>query len=1201
MIANPASLRAIFMLPFVFSLLVSSSAAATERPVTLSGMVANADATPVPGALVVVAEGPPVLRFMQRMARQTAPKALKALGTASVDDEGKFTIALPHEAPEFGWRRTRLTVWAYHPAAAMSVRLMDRDWPRAGLPLSLTLGRAGPARLKITNADGQPITGARVRPQCVAGQPMPDMIAQQMIAVTDDDGIVIARGPAASDLDAVVVDKESFGTQWIGLPRLTGNKPTTIALAPVGQLTGRLMADDPRAIRQRKLRFATWLEPGDETAGGGLAEVVTNDDGTFEIPAIAAGSLTFEVDETLSRLSLRESASFRGVKGDDEPVYLAAQTTGPQIDPGKTTKFEIPLRRAVLVTQEVRDRDDGSPIAGVRVSLRWGIPGGASGHTDAAGRFTTHLLPGTVTAMPVRIPRPYYYPKATYAGQAVAEGAEHLALSVLQLARGVEVRGRVVDGGQRPVAGAEVVGFWPLPAGGDTPVRAWSNAAGEFIINGVAPGADVRLWASHGQATNFEPVTARPQGMPVEIVIGAKPSISLEGRVLEASGKPIAGAAVRVWGEQHQDATGFESIPLGSLSFDGNDRLTTDADGFFHTPRSLRPNVEYSLDVEAPGMLRIETEAIEPGTWKTTRFADIVLHAAPRLRTVLGQVVDHDGRPVADARVWQSGDGTSRTETTTDVTGRFQLQGVFDEPALVFVRKEAFRLQGARVPPATKECRVILKRANEPAPPRTALPPNLPLREGRKLGMSLIAPLLPMIHDPVFESKHVQLLNIIAEGDPEQALEISEKVLTNPRFITQARRVAALSIIETDLDEGVAILTTLEKPFDRALAYLNAWDALTEVPHERRDGLLHEALVQTRVENDVGNKVYLMGRIADRWLDLGQRERATALVREGQVLAEQLPSPSEATQRDTAVHMRGRFAGALARIDGPAALALIEGFEEPHRDWYRANLARGLAEHDPAEAERLFHLIEFDNLRFTYGLAVVHRMATTDVQRAARLAESYAEAGQQAYALGIVAHGAATADRATAASFLLQAYERLERALELGQIESDTDASAVKAAALLPVAEKIAPEQLEELLWRALAMRPPRAAQGDKNWKRERLTAALATLVARYDRDLARDLLKPLSHRLREAAAEAESSPWHAARPLLMALAATDARWAAQLVQALPDYQVEAAKNTKQIAARLLAEWLVSSPHDFWSTVYSYTGLRDPEASDEVP
>lgn len=579
------------------TLLFAAAVATADPGVTLSGTVLDADGKPVAETIVVVAEGPPALRFMKRMARTVVPKAADVLTSARVDDSGKFAIAMPEEAPEFAWRRTRLSVWAYHPGMALSVRLIDRDWPQAGLLLSIKLARAAPARLKIVDADGQPLAGARVRPQRVADQPVPDFIAEQLTAISDAEGLVNVGGLAAVDLDAVIIESEACGRQWVGLPRVVGNHPTTIALAPVGRLTGRLMADDPRAARHRKLRLATWLEPDDETSGGGLAEAVTDDDGLFDVPAIAAGSLTFEAAEGLeaSGLGLEKNLPAPSPHPLVPPVYLAEQTTGPAVEAGKTMTLKIPLRRAVLVTQNVRDREDGAPIAGVRVSLNWGIPGSVSGISDTAGNIHVHVLPGNLTPMPIGIPRPFYNPKATYPGESIGESNEVVTIDALRLALGATVRGRLLDAENHPLAGAEVIGLSPLPPRSIYPLHAWTNEAGEFTIAGVPPDVPARLWFSHRDAASVEAASVPPQDQPAVVVVGNEHSVSIEGRVLDDAQQPVAGASVRIWLEQRYSVSPSDNdeIELGSgrTTPDGSQRRRTSGTAGAELSESCRAGI----------------------------------------------------------------------------------------------------------------------------------------------------------------------------------------------------------------------------------------------------------------------------------------------------------------------------------------------------------------------------------------------------------------------------------------------------------------------------------------------------------------------------------------------------------------------------------------------------------------------------------
>ncbi|MGH7138148.1 MAG: hypothetical protein ACREHD_20550, partial [Pirellulales bacterium] len=274
----------------VVLLLLLKLAAATEPGVALSGMVVDAAGKPVPDATVVVAEGPPALRVMVQMAPTAAPRAPEILATGTSDESGGFSVAWPDEVPETASRRTRLTVWAYHPDSALAVRLIDRDWPRASLPLTLTLPAAASVRFKVTDANYRPVTHARITPLRVAGQLVPELLAARVAAETDAEGRATLASVAPTELETVRVQNQAIGVQWAGLPDQGRGKIVLLTLAPVGRLMGRLTlddvlaqartltlrdgrltADEARAVRRRKLHFASWQVPGSEYAGGGLA------------------------------------------------------------------------------------------------------------------------------------------------------------------------------------------------------------------------------------------------------------------------------------------------------------------------------------------------------------------------------------------------------------------------------------------------------------------------------------------------------------------------------------------------------------------------------------------------------------------------------------------------------------------------------------------------------------------------------------------------------------------------------------------------------------------------------------------------------------------------------------------------------------------------------------------------------------------
>jgi hypothetical protein len=162
--------------------------------------------------------------------------------------------------------------------------------------------------------------------------------------------------------------------------------------------------------------------------------------------------------------------------------------------------------------------------------------------------------------------------------------------------------------------------------------------------------------------------------------------------------------------------------------------------------------------------------------------------------------------------------------------------------------------------------------------------------------------------------------------------------------------------------------------------------------------------------------------------------------------------------------------------------------------------------------------------------------------------------------------------------------------------------AALTAAALLPVAEKIDAALVEGYLWRSMALREPQPGPSDSARNRDARVANLASMIARYDHGIARDLMAPLAGRLRETLAETSTNFW-SGKPFMMGLALTDPHWAVELVQSLPDAEAPPNKNPKQIAARLLADWLSLPSTGFWGTwqqVYIHCDFRDPDTMEDI-
>ena len=142
-------------------------------------------------------------------------------------------------------------------------------------------------------------------------------------------------------------------------------------LAPVGRIAGRLRAPDGEPIRGVTVRATVAGRRPCRFGAGRLGGVACDEQGRFEIPAIAAGMLTLDLEFDAGEGT---SPARRGARGDSSSRA------------GRTTEVTIPLRETLSVRGLVREKGTDRPIAGVKVVLNGHLGGDRFAITDAAGR-----------------------------------------------------------------------------------------------------------------------------------------------------------------------------------------------------------------------------------------------------------------------------------------------------------------------------------------------------------------------------------------------------------------------------------------------------------------------------------------------------------------------------------------------------------------------------------------------------------------------------------------------------------------------------------------------------------------------------------------------------------------------------------------------------------------------------------------------
>jgi hypothetical protein len=660
------------------------------------------------------------------------------------------------------------------------------------------------------------------------------------------------------------------------------------------------------------------------------------------------------------------------------------------------------------------------------------------------------------------------------------------------------------------------------------------------------------LQAVYGLLAGWLAFTSKPVG-----------AATVQGRVVDSSGRPIAAAEVRLWQKLPQpDGQGISNQPV---KFDDGDVLLTDADGRFATPDVLVDEAFARIVAEAGGMLAGRSGWIEIGK-DAVAAPDIVLK---RLRSIRGKVVDRRGRPVVGATVFNAGDSHERVETMSQDQGAFRLTGMPEGPVFLFAEKPGYRFSGLF---STGEDAVFtLATVDEPVEPIVTLPPRMSDEEEKALGREILEQWLDEVANSGEDA--YAPLSALAQLDPVEAYNRADAM----RFAQNRRRAfVQFDILRVCIERRALawdeLRTLIESTNEnKSGVYVLAARQMGDTEDARRREWLAAALLDARRIDEPDQRARSLALVAQGLSEAGDERAAAELMAEAEKIAEQLP-PSK--------HSGSVFfylADHVAKHDPDRALAWLDKIEDHNAYAYEAAAVaiRLLPEH-PAAAEEAWKRASrhVDGRRRPIQLALrsiqtanlCYGMAGVDPSRAERLARAAEAEPLRLRGLGAAALRLAESDPA-AAKKLLEGTLRGE----LPQAAVDGDfkafghllAAPITAAWLLPIAERIDPQLGRECFWRSLALRPPRTRRDKLDDEEAAEDIALAMMLGRYDREVARGLLVPLVARLPELArcgstdlrsrhAHLASAPAsNEASEILAAALHIDARWSAELFKGL--------------------------------------------------
>jgi protocatechuate 3,4-dioxygenase beta subunit/peroxiredoxin len=355
--------------------------------------------------------------------------------------------------------------------------------------------------------------------------------------------------------------------------------------------------------------------------------------------------------------------------------------------------YTMSMESAMSIGGIVRD-EQGRPVAGVKVTImaRSGPEGDPEYTyvpevvvlTDARGRWRFTGMPSDWEWASFRFEHPDYVHSILQPDLPMpAKEQLRASAAVTTLMKGVAITGRVWDDQGRPLAGAQVAVGSEHRIAQAFHLGTRTDADGRFRSVRVPAGMHVLTAQSPGHAPDLKEVVASPSMSPVEFRLG--PARTLRGRVVDTSGKPIAGATVEA----------VDWRLHNSLDW----RTQTDAEGRFRWESA--PPDELTLNVIQPGLM-----PIRQGKYAASDQEQVItLHEPLRIQ---GTVVDAEtARPIdrftlVPATLWGLGHwegkdfvsnkGVSwswdRPEARTFTGGRYEIE--FAEPRTAyFLRVEA--------------------------------------------------------------------------------------------------------------------------------------------------------------------------------------------------------------------------------------------------------------------------------------------------------------------------------------------------------------------------------------------------------------------------------------------------------------------------------------------------------------------------------
>lgn len=644
---------------------------AQTPPSAMAGRVLTPDGAPVPNATVswVIVADPATLQT-QALSTQTDASGTFHFGDLKSFLEKGAKGPLPRLIVQAkGWGLTvpdltagdkALTEIHMIPATSLTAKFVDASGQSiAGLSVRLSA-------LFNETSGGNPIMGFAPLPSDVKA------FARQ----TNTQGECVFHDLPQGAQARLTVDDDhyaalSFEQSQVQLGKTAQTQAKVITLTPGATVEGRVTFGPDKQPMPGVRVGAQQIGIGD---GNGSA--TTDGQGRYHMAQLSPGRYN---------LALDLAGVVGGIKLDHD--WTARAHENVSVVAGQSLKsMDFALVHGAIISGQVIGQKTGKPVPGLEIGLygpahpRTGAWVQAS-TTGPDGRFTLRVPDGLqYIYLMSQPPSGFLKPTAPPTGSvpisrstefsnegydlSVKDGQTVAVKWLLPEAAPVKpVQGRVLDAQGQPVVGADVL-YAPQGEQNGFAGTVQTDAQGKFTLTPTSSQPLLLRAKLGGRAT--PKATLLANGGDITLNLQDHVLVSLKGRVVDSSGKPLADAKVNLITWVYEMGAGGETV-------------STDAEGRYAFS-SLWPDARYSVDasLEGYGDAQSSMTPVKPGDNR-----ELPLLTLPRADSfVAGRVVDAQGDPQASVTVGVNGPHVSYKNAVTDADGHFRIDGLVAADAL---------------------------------------------------------------------------------------------------------------------------------------------------------------------------------------------------------------------------------------------------------------------------------------------------------------------------------------------------------------------------------------------------------------------------------------------------------------------------------------------------------------------------------------